>query len=46
MDQRTNGLTDGQTDGQTDGPTDGPTMRGVESRSTRLKTGSVGWKET
>ena len=24
-------------DGRTDGPTDGPTKRGVESRSTRLK---------
>ena len=32
------GRTDGQTDGQTDGPTVGPTKRGVESRSTRLKT--------
>ena len=27
-----------RTDGQTDGPMDGPTKRGVESRSTRLKT--------
>ena len=28
---------DGPTDGPADGPTDGPTKRGVESRSTRLK---------
>ena len=32
--------TDGRTDGPTDGLTDGPTKRGVESRSTRLKTHS------
>ena len=32
------GRMDGPTDGQTDGPTDGPTKRGLESRSTRLKT--------
>ena len=31
-------MTDGPTDGRTNGPTDGPTKRGVESRSTRLKT--------
>ena len=31
---------DGRTDRRTDGPTDGPTKRGVESRSTRLKTSS------
>ena len=34
---RTDRRTDGPTDRQTDGPTDGPTRRGVESRSTRLK---------
>ena len=46
MDQRTNGPTDQRTNGpmdqRTNGPTDqwtnGPTKRGVESRSTRLKT--------
>ena len=37
-DGRTDGPTDGRTDRRTDGPTDGPTKRGVESRSTRLKT--------
>ena len=31
------GRTDRRTDGPTDGRTDGPTKRGVESRSTRLK---------
>ena len=29
-------------DGPTDGLTDGPTERGVESRSTRLKKGTMG----
>ena len=37
---------DGPTDGRTDGPTDGPTKRGVESRSTRLKTMFAGMKNS
>ena len=37
MDGRTDGRLDGRLDGRTDGLTDGPTKRGVESRSTRLK---------
>ena len=37
-DGKTDRQTDRQTDGRTDRRTNGPTKRGVESRSTRLKT--------
>ena len=44
-DGQTDGWTDQQTDGRTDGRTDGPTKRGVESRSTRLKSLLTYWQK-